>query len=149
MKPLVGIVVGEEMDLESLEPAQEVLKELNVPVDITILANYQDTLEKLYLYTLTSQLRGLEVMIIGGGNIPCPVHALTSVTPVPVIYVPESGEEYNAASLISKAPNLGNAQSSLVVTGMGDAHTAGLWAAQILAAKHNSVYQSLQACGQL
>lgn len=144
MKSLVGIVVGEESDLAILEPAREILKELDVPVDVTVLADYQDSLEKLYLYTLTSGLRGLEVIIIGGDNIPCPVHALTSMTPVPLIYVPVSTGEQNNTSFLPKIADFGNAHSSLLVTRPGDAYAAGLWAAQTLASKHRSVYQSLQ-----
>ena len=142
MKPLVGIVVGEKSDLSLISPTRDMLEEMDVPVDIIVLADFQDALEKLYLYALTAGLRGLEVLVMGGENIPCPVHALTSVTPVPIIYVPAG--EHNQAAFVSGASNYGNTNSPLLLTPPGDAHAAGLWAVQNLASKNRSVYNSMQ-----
>lgn len=144
MKSLVGILVGDSSGRETLKPAQEVLNELNIPTDITVLSDYPDPLEKLYLYMLTAGLKGLEVIIVGGGNIPCPVSALSSITPVPIIYVPKSVSDNEETTFLPNIADRGKIHS-ILITDPGDAYSAGLWAAQTLAAKHESIYHSLQS----
>ncbi|MEW6662067.1 MAG: AIR carboxylase family protein [Bacillota bacterium] len=144
MKNLVGIVAGSRSDLVTMKLAQDVLAELDVPSEITVLADHLDPIEKLYLYARTAERRGLEVIITGGSSMPCPVPVFASLTMVPVIHVPIPASDNNETSFPLVFTDFGNVRLSLVATEPGDAHVAGLWAAQILAAKHWPVYHSLQ-----
>lgn len=144
MRTLVGIVAGNRSDMDTMKLAQEVLGELDVPSEITVLADHLDPVEKLHLYALTAERRGLEVIIAGGSSMPCPVPVFASLTPVAVIHVPIPASENNETSFPLVFTDFANARPPLLVTEPGDAHVAGLWAAQMLAAKHWPVYRSLQ-----
>lgn len=141
MKKLVGIVVNNEAELELLKPAREILEELNVPYDTLVLSQHSVPIEKLYLYFLTAGLKGMEV-IIASGDLPCPVSAFDGIAAVQIIHVPLNAREKDEISVLpgfnaSKRP-------SILTTDIGDAYSAGLWAVQTMASKHEFVHTALQ-----
>ncbi len=143
MDVLVGIVVEKQSDLAIMKLAHDVLQALDIPSEVTVMENLANPLEKLYLYGRVAEQRGLGAVITGGNGIPGFVKALASTVQVPVIHVPLGSPSANESPSLSSA-ELCNTHFLLVVTEPGDAHVAGLWAAQTLAMKHRSVYDTLQ-----
>jgi len=142
VKVLAGIIAGNRSDLAVLELAQDVLVEVNVPTEVIVLSDYPDPLEKLHIYAMSAERKGVEVIIAGESDQPYLISLLTSITSIPVIHVPIPGTD-KKCSRISDWQNSGTG-SPFITTNPGDAHVAGLWAAQKLAADHWPIYNTLE-----
>ena len=65
-KALVGILMGSDSDLPTMEKAAEVLKEIGVPYEMDISSAHRLP-EKTAHYAKTARDRGLKVLIAGAG----------------------------------------------------------------------------------
>ena len=65
-KPLIGIVMGSDSDVERLKGAFDVLKELEVPFEVTI-ASAHRTPKDVANYAKTAKDRGIKVIIAAAG----------------------------------------------------------------------------------
>ena len=86
-KPLVGIIMGSDSDLPVMDAAREIMKEFDVPYEITIVSAHR-TPDKLYKYSESAVERGLEVIIAGAGGAAHLPGMVASLTTLPVIGVP-------------------------------------------------------------
>ena len=86
-KVLVGIIMGSESDLPVMKDAAEVLDELNVSYEITIVSAHR-TPERMFDYAQKAHGRGIKVIIAGAGGAAHLPGMTASVTPLPVIGVP-------------------------------------------------------------
>ena len=64
--PKVGIIMGSDSDLETMEEAAAVLKEFGVPYEMTV-ASAHRTPARACEYASTARERGLKVIIAGAG----------------------------------------------------------------------------------
>ncbi len=86
-RPLVGIVLGSESDLEVMRPCAEMLRELGVPCEMRI-ASAHRTPDRVTQYATTAAERGLRVIIAGAGAAAALPGCLAAHTALPVIGVP-------------------------------------------------------------
>src|SRR4051812_45096703 len=85
--PLVGIAMGSDSDLPTLQPAVDILREFDVPFEIRVLSAHR-TPREMADYGATAHTRGLRVLIAGAGGAAHLPGMLAAHTPLPVIGVP-------------------------------------------------------------
>ncbi|UYZ65027.1 5-(carboxyamino)imidazole ribonucleotide mutase [Hymenobacter weizhouensis] len=85
--PLVGIIMGSQSDLKIMENAAELLRQFQVPYEITLVSAHR-TPHRLVEYAETARKRGLRVIIAGGGGAAHLPGMVAAFTTLPVIGVP-------------------------------------------------------------
>jgi 5-(carboxyamino)imidazole ribonucleotide mutase len=85
--PLVGILVGSESDLESMDPALAELRERGISHELKVLSAHRDP-RGVAEYASTAQLRGVRVIIAGAGMAAALPGVVASYSDLPVIGVP-------------------------------------------------------------
>jgi len=100
-KPLVGIIMGSDSDLNVMTNASEFLEKIHVPYEMEIVSAHR-TPELMFDYAKTAKKRGLKVIIAGAGGSAHLPGMIASLTTLPVIGVPiESHNLKGMDSLLS------------------------------------------------
>ena len=66
-KPVVSIIMGSASDLPVMEKAGEVLKELDVPFEMTVVSAHR-TPERMVTHATEAAGRGIKVIVAGAGG---------------------------------------------------------------------------------
>ncbi len=85
----VGVVLGSDSDMDTIEPGLKLLKELELDFEIRILSAHR-TPDELAEYSKTAAKRGLKVIIAVAGMSAALPGAVAAHTQLPVIGVPVS-----------------------------------------------------------
>lgn len=135
-KPLIGIVMGSDSDVERLKGAFDVLKELEVPFEVTI-ASAHRTPKDVANYAKKAKDRGIKVIIAAAGLSAALPGVLAAHTTLPVIGLPlEVGPLKGMDALLAMAqmpPGI-----PVATVGIGQAVNAALLAVQILSLQDSS-----------
>lgn len=83
----VGIIMGSQSDLRVMKEAAEILDELNVNYELTVVSAHR-TPERMFDYATSASSRGLKVIIAGAGGAAHLPGMIASMTTLPVIGVP-------------------------------------------------------------
>ncbi|KAI8815925.1 uncharacterized protein EV422DRAFT_501842 [Fimicolochytrium jonesii] len=83
----VGIIMGSDSDLPTLKPAAAILRQFNIPFEVTIVSAHR-TPARLHEYAQQAHLRGLKVIIAAAGGAAHLPGMVAAVTPLPVVGVP-------------------------------------------------------------
>jgi len=130
MKPLVGIIMGSDSDLPTMQAAAEVLAELDVPHEVKVVSAHR-TPRDMVRYAEKAEERGLRVIIAGAGGAAHLPGMVASLTSLPVIGVPVMSKALQGLdSLLSIVQMPGGVPVATVA--IGNAKNAGLLAARIL-----------------
>ncbi len=130
-KPLVGIIMGSDSDLPTMQQAANVLEEFEVPYEIRVISAHR-TPDDMAQYAKDALNRGLKVIIAGAGGAAHLPGMTASHTILPVIGVPVQTKTLNGVdSLYSIVQMPGGIPVATVA--IGNAKNAGLLAVQILA----------------
>lgn len=144
MKAEVGIIMGSSSDLRVMNEAAEVLKELGVSYEISIVSAHR-TPELMVDYAKTALSKGLKVIIAGAGGAAHLPGMVASLTPIPVIGVPvkssNSIDGWDSVLSILQMPS-GVPVATVALDG---AKNAGILAAQIIATSNPSIMANMQA----
>lgn len=142
--PQVGIIMGSQSDLPVMSDAAEILKELNVPYEITIVSAHR-TPERMFEYGKNAGERGLMVIIAGAGGAAHLPGMVASITHLPVIGVPvkssNSIDGWDSVLSILQMPG-GVPVATVALNG---AKNAGILAAQIIGTSNEQVSQNIKA----
>lgn len=84
---MVGIIMGSDSDLPIMKQAAEILDELEIDYELTIVSAHR-TPERMFHYAKSAKERGLKVIIAGAGGAAHLPGMVASLTSVPVIGVP-------------------------------------------------------------
>ena len=129
----VGIIMGSRSDLEIMREAADVLKELGVSFELTVVSAHR-TPERMFQYAKTARERGLRCIIAGAGGAAHLPGMVASLTTLPVIGVPiksrNSIDGWDSLLSILQMPE-GVPVATVAVNG---AKNAGILAVRILAA---------------
>jgi len=87
MKPLVGIIMGSDSDLPTLQKAADALSEFGVAHEIKVVSAHR-TPDDMARYAKSAAKRGLKVIIAGAGGAAHLPGMTASHTTLPVIGVP-------------------------------------------------------------
>jgi 5-(carboxyamino)imidazole ribonucleotide mutase len=132
MTPVVGIVMGSDSDLPTLQGAIEVCEEFGVPCEVRVVSAHRTPYDMVE-YGRTAHERGLRVIIAGAGGAAHLPGMLAACSPLPVIGVPVPSKALNGLdSLLSIVQMPAGVPVATVAIGGG--RNAGLLAVQILAA---------------
>ena len=139
---LVGIIMGSKSDLSVMQDAADVLKELGVHFEITVVSAHR-TPQRMFDYAGSASERGLKVIIAGAGGAAHLPGMVASITHIPVIGVPvkssNSIDGWDSVLSILQMPN-GIPVATVALNG---AKNAGILAAQILATADSGLSQKL------
>lgn len=143
MKPLVGIVMGSDSDLPVMSKAAEMLDELQIPYELTVVSAHR-TPDRMALYAKSAKERGLKVIIAGAGgaaHLPGMVAAQTSL---PVIGVPVQTKALGGVdslySIVQMPPGI-----PVATVAINGALNAGLLAAKMIGAYEPDVMARVEA----
>jgi 5-(carboxyamino)imidazole ribonucleotide mutase len=129
--PLVGIIMGSKSDWPTMKAAADVLAELKIPHEVRIVSAHR-TPELMAEYAKSAASRGLLAIIAGAGGAAHLPGMTAAHTIVPVIGVPVKSQALAGLdSLLSIAQMPAGVPVACV--GIGDARSAGLLAARIVA----------------
>ena len=130
-KPIVGIIMGSDSDLPTMQEAAKILDEFSVPYEMKITSAHR-TPNFMAKYSSTSYKKGIKVIIAGAGGAAHLPGMSAAHSPLPVIGVPIRTKSLDGLdSLLSIAQMPGGVPVATVAIGNGK--NAGLLAVQILA----------------
>lgn len=141
-KPKVGIIMGSDSDLVVMQAASDILKELDIPHEITIVSAHR-TPVRMMEYAVSAKDRELTVIIAGAGGAAHLPGMVAAYTTLPVIGVPvkssNSIDGWDSILSILQMPN----GVPVATVALNAAKNAGLLAAQILATSDDAISQKI------
>jgi 5-(carboxyamino)imidazole ribonucleotide mutase len=84
---LVGIVMGSQSDMETMQKAAKALSDQGIPNEINVMSAHRDP-DKVAAYAKSARSRGLKVIIAGAGLSAALPGVVAAHTDLPVIGVP-------------------------------------------------------------
>lgn len=146
-KPRVGIIMGSQSDLSVMREAAEILEELEVPFEATVVSAHR-TPHRMVTYAEQARKRGIRVIVAGAGGAAHLPGMVASLTSLPVIGVPiksrNSMDGWDSVLSILQMPG-GVPVATVALDG---AKNAGILAAQIIGAADKKVAERLDAYKQ-
>src|SRR3954471_16829605 len=131
--PLVGVIMGSRSDYQVLEPAIEILRELQVLHEKRVVSAHR-TPDWMFEYASTAEKRGLQVIIAAAGGAAHLPGMVASKTILPVLGVPVPATMLNGVdSLLSIVQMPKGIPVGTLAIGQPGAANAALLAAEILA----------------
>ena len=144
--PLVGIIMGSDSDLGTMQAAIATCEEFEVPFEVAIVSAHR-TPQRMVEYAQAAHERGLQVIIAGAGGAAHLPGMVASLTPLPVIGVPIPLKHLQGVdSLYSILQMPGGIPVATVA--IGNAKNAGLLAVQILGSSDRTWREKIQAYRQ-
>jgi 5-(carboxyamino)imidazole ribonucleotide mutase len=138
----IGIIMGSKSDLPIMQDAADILTELGVSYEITVVSAHR-TPDRLFDYAKAAAGRGLKVVIAGAGGAAHLPGMVASLTHLPVIGVPvkssNSIDGWDSVLSILQMPN----GIPVATVALNAAKNAGLLAAQILSTADEDLVQAL------
>jgi 5-(carboxyamino)imidazole ribonucleotide mutase len=130
-RPLVGVIMGSDSDLATLQGAADALAELGVPYELRVVSAHR-TPDDMARYAKEAAGRGLAVIIAGAGGAAHLPGMVASHTSLPVIGVPVETRALGGLDSLYSIVQM-PAGVPVAAVGIGSARNAGLLAARILA----------------
>jgi 5-(carboxyamino)imidazole ribonucleotide mutase len=141
VQALVGIIMGSDSDLPTMQAAIAACAKFSVPCEVEIVSAHR-TPDRMVEYAKTAADRGLKVIIAGAGgaaHLPGMVAALTAL---PVIGVPVATRHLQGLDSLYSIVQM-PAGIPVATVAIGNAKNAGLLAVQILASHDQALYQQV------
>jgi 5-(carboxyamino)imidazole ribonucleotide mutase len=140
--PRVGVIMGSDSDLPTMQAAIDVLVEFGVPYEVRIVSAHR-TPDVMFDYARTAADRGLQVIIAGAGGAAHLPGMTASMTSLPVIGVPVPLAQLDGLdSLLSIVQMPGGIPVATVA--IGNAKNAGLLAVRILGASDDKLRAAME-----
>jgi len=138
----VGIIMGSDSDLPVMREAADVLTELGIPFELTIVSAHR-TPKRLYEYAETAVERGLSVIIAGAGGSAHLPGMVASLTTLPVIGVPIKSKTLDGLDSLYSIVQM-PAGIPVATVAINGAKNAGLLAASILSVTRKDIAEKLR-----
>ncbi len=129
--PLVGVIMGSDSDLPTMQGAVEVLDEFGVAREVRIVSAHR-TPDVMVEYARGAAARGLKVIIAGAGGAAHLPGMTASLTSLPVIGVPVALAKLDGLDSLLSIVQM-PAGIPVATVAIGNARNAGLLAVRILA----------------
>jgi 5-(carboxyamino)imidazole ribonucleotide mutase len=130
--PRVGVIMGSDSDLPTMQAAIDVLTEFDVAYEVRIVSAHR-TPDVMTEYARTAVDRGLAVIVAGAGGAAHLPGMTASMTPLPVIGVPVPLAQLDGMDSLLSIVQMPKGIPVATVA-VGNATNAGLLAVRILAA---------------
>lgn len=136
---LVGIVMGSDSDLETMQEATKTLEKFGIGYELNIISAHR-TPQRAHQYASSAEERGLEVIIAAAGAAAHLAGVMAAWTVLPVIGVPmQTPLSGGLDSLLSMVQMPSGVPVATVATGKAGAKNSAILAAQILGVKHMGI----------
>lgn len=139
---LVGIIMGSDSDLPTMQAAIAVCEEFGVTCEVAIVSAHR-TPERMVEYAQQAHQRGLKVIIAGAGGAAHLPGMVASLTPLPVIGVPVPSRHLQGVDSLYSIVQM-PAGIPVATVAIGNARNAGLLAVQILATQDAALLEKVQ-----
>ncbi|SZD72577.1 N5-carboxyaminoimidazole ribonucleotide mutase [Candidatus Ornithobacterium hominis] len=142
--PQVSIIMGSQSDLPVMKEATEILTELGISFELTLISAHRTPLRMLK-FAENAHLRGVKVIIAGAGGAAHLPGMVASLTHLPVIGVPvkssNSIDGWDSILSILQMPN----GIPVATVALNAAKNAGLLAARILGSTDEKIAQKIMS----
>lgn len=139
----IGIIMGSDSDLPVMNAAVEVLQELGIACETTVVSAHR-TPDRLVTYAKSAVSRGIKVIIAGAGGAAHLPGMVASFTHLPVIGVPVKTSTMSGLdslySIVQMPPGV-----PVATVAINGAKNAGILAAQILGTSDEEVAKKVIA----
>ncbi len=143
--PQVGIVMGSDSDLKVMQEAVAVLKQFDIPFEMTIVSAHRSP-QRAATFASTARKRGMKVIIAGAGLAAHLAGAMAAHSSLPVIGVPiDAGALQGLDALLATVQMPPGVPVATVAIGKPGARNAGILAVQILATADEKLADKLDA----
>ena len=140
--PKVGVVLGSKSDMEAVQPAIDILKEMGIDYELNVISAHR-TPEKARNYGLEARSRGIEVIIAAAGMAAHLPGVLASWATLPVRGVPLPGSELKGLdALYSIVQMPAGIPVATVAVGSAGVRNSAYLAAEILGIKYPEIQQA-------
>ncbi|GAB4368892.1 MAG: 5-(carboxyamino)imidazole ribonucleotide mutase [Elainellaceae cyanobacterium] len=140
--PLVGIIMGSDSDLPTMQGAIAICEEFGVPCEVAIVSAHR-TPERMVDYAKQAHTRGLKVIIAGAGGAAHLPGMVAALTPLPVVGVPVATRNLQGVDSLYSIVQM-PAGIPVATVAIGNAKNAGLLAVQILASHNSDLLEKVQ-----
>lgn len=138
-KTLVGIVMGSDSDLETMQETTKTLEKFSIGYEINIISAHR-TPQKAHEYASTAEERGLEIIIAAAGGAAHLAGVMASWTTLPVIGVPiQTQLSGGLDSLLSMVQMPSGVPVATVSIGKAGAKNAAILSAKFLGIKYPEI----------
>lgn len=143
-KVLIGIVMGSDSDLETMQEATKTLEKFGIGHEVNIISAHRTPL-KAHEYASSAEGRGLEVIIAAAGGAAHLAGVMAAWTVLPVIGVPMQTQLSGGLdSLLSMVQMPSGVPVACVATGKTGAKNSALLAVQILGIKYPELREKMK-----
>jgi 5-(carboxyamino)imidazole ribonucleotide mutase len=140
--PLVSIVMGSKSDNEAIQPALEIMRQMQIEYEVDVISAHRNP-EKVRQYALDVRNRGIEVIIAAAGGAAHLPGVIASWTTLPVIGIPLASSELKGLdALYSIVQMPAGIPVACVAVGNAGVKNAAYLAAEILGIKYPSIRES-------
>jgi 5-(carboxyamino)imidazole ribonucleotide mutase len=140
--PLIGIIMGSDSDLPTMEQAIAVCEDFAVPHEVAIISAHR-TPDRMVDYARNAYQKGLRVIIAGAGGAAHLPGMVASLTTLPVIGVPVTTRQLQGVDSLYSIVQMPRGIPVATVA-IGNAQNAGLLAVQILATSNPQLQSQIQ-----
>ena len=139
----VGIVMGSDSDMPVMAKAAEILEELGVEFEMTVISAHREP-DIFFEYAKSAEARGLKVIIAGAGKAAHLPGMCAAIFPLPVIGIPMKTSDLGGVDSLYSIVQMpsGIPVATVAING---GKNAGILAAKILAASDPELLEKLKA----
>ncbi|KAM3097065.1 5-(carboxyamino)imidazole ribonucleotide mutase [Phormidesmis sp. 146-12] len=141
-QPLIGIIMGSDSDLPTMQGAIAVCEEFNISYEVRIVSAHR-TPDRMVDYAKQAHPRGIKVIVAGAGGAAHLPGMVAALTPLPVIGVPVASRHLQGLDSLYSIVQM-PAGIPVATVAIGNARNAGLLAIQILATHNSELLQQVQ-----
>ncbi len=142
----VGIVMGSDSDMPVMAKAADILEELGVSYEMTIISAHREP-DVFFEYARTAEEKGFKVIIAGAGMAAHLPGMCAAIFPMPVIGIPmhttSLGGRDSLYSIVQMPSGI-----PVATVAINGGQNAGLLAAKILATSDSALLDKLKAYSQ-
>ena len=142
----VGIVMGSDSDMQIMAKAADVLEELGIDYEMTIISAHREP-DVFFNYAKTAEEKGFKVIIAGAGMAAHLPGMCAAIFPMPVIGIPMHTTSLGGRDSLYSIVQMPSGIPVATVAINGGAN-AGLLAAKILATSDDKLLEKLKAYSQ-
>lgn len=139
---LVGIVMGSDSDMPVMKKAAEVLEQLGISFEMTIISAHREP-DVFFEYAKGAEAKGFKVIIAGAGMAAHLPGMCAAIFPMPVIGIPMHTTSLGGRDSLYSIVQMPSGIPVATVAINGGAN-AGLLAAKILATSDGALLQKLK-----
>src|SRR4051812_30372298 len=144
-KPLVAVIMGSRTDLKVMQPALDILDELQVPYEASVVSAHR-TPDRMFEFASSAESRGIEVIIAAAGGAAHLPGMVAAKTMLPVLGVPIPATALNGVdALLSIVQMPKGIPVGTLAIGEPGAANAALLAASIVGNRHAEIRARVRA----